>query len=519
MARYDPAESARRLEAMLDAYERPPPFSVSTSHERDTYLRRAIESSPELRQNLLTAIGEGLLERFDKTTLPGAAAAYSPTTRAMSIPNPDAGHPMELVFTLGHETQHALDAHDATHLKGTFVPAVDAISRSAERPHDYTAALRDLIEDSRESEARAEIGGFNAVVSAMRQAGMTVDAADLARTMPTWSEDFLTPRPGDPQGHAWRGLTRNADGSLPFSDANVDAMKVNYADALPGSFGPNGLLDYRHQALLNGLEVIQSAEKIRYAEGMRAQDAPPAPDSMAVRSTGGDAVAGIPLPDGPPPPPREAAVVTHYRVDFDALGANRALLNFPADGMVAVKDPAVPGFPPFRHDHPDFVVDRAQGLRNLGLPPDRERPQWVGPPPPPPIPLPETLPEHPLYRQASEGLDRMGPIASLSGPERHADAAAAIALKATEQGMTRVDHVLPSRDGGGLILVQGEDPSAPHAKRARVEVAGLAPAEQSLERLAAQQQTPAFEPQRSLDRQQDEERTQAATPAIAARSL
>ncbi|GAA4791116.1 hypothetical protein GCM10023307_15600 [Lysobacter hankyongensis] len=502
---------------MLDAYEHPA-FSVSLPREQDTYLRHAIESSPELRQNLLTAIGEGLLERFDQSTSPGAGASYSPTTRAMSIPNPDAGHPMELVFTLGHETQHALDAHDATHLKGTFLPAVDAISRSADRPHDYTDALRGLIEASRESEARAEIGGFNAVISAMRKAGMTVEAADLARTMPTWSEDFLTPRPGDPQGYAWRGLARNADGTLPFSDANVDAMKVNYADALPGTFGANGLLDYRHQALLNGLEVIQSAEKLRYAEGLHGQDAPTAPDAMALRSSGGDTVAGIPMTDAPKLAPPEAAVVTHYRVDFDALGANRALLNVPADGMVAVKDPAVFGFPPFQHDHPDFVVERAQALRNLGLPPDRERPQWVGPPAPPPVPVPETLPEHPLYRQASDGLTRLGPVAALSGPDRHADAAAAIALSAAEQGMTRIDHVLSSRDGNGLIMVQGEDPAAPHARRARVEIADLAPAEQSLERLAAQRQTVAFEPERSFERQQDETRAQGA-PAIAPRSL
>lgn len=502
---------------MLDAYEHPA-FSVSLPREQDTYLRHAIESSPELRQNLLTAIGEGQLERFEKSTSPGAGATYSPITRAMSIPNPDAGHPMELVFTLGHETQHALDAHDATHLQGTFLPAVDAISRSAERPHDYTDPLRGLIESSRESEARAEIGGFNAVISAMRQAGMSVDAADLARTMPTWSEDFLTPRPGDPQGYAWRGLTRNADGTLPFSDANVDAMKVNYADALPGTFGPNGLLDYRHQALLNGLEFIQVAEKLRYAEGMRTQDAPPSPDAMALRSTD-DAIASIPVTDPSKPPQREAAVVTHYHVDFEALGANRALLNFPADGMIGVKDPAVLGVPPFRLDHPDFVVDRAQALRNLGLPPDRERPQWVGPPPPPPVPVPETLPEHPLYRQASDGLTRSGPLAALSGPDRHADAAAAIALSAAEQGMTRIDHVLPSRDGNGLILVQGEDPAAPHAKRARVEIADLAPAEQSLERLGAQKQTQAFEPERSFDRQQDEARAQGTPPAIAPRSL
>lgn len=504
---------------MLDAYEQPAPFSVFAPREQDTYLRRAIESSPELRQNLLTAIGEGLLEGFDKGTSPGAAASYLPTTRTMSIPHPDAGHPMELVFTLGHETQHALDAQGDHHLRRTFLPAIDAISRSVERPHDYTEALRGLIESSRESEARAEIGGFNAVVSAMRQAGMTVDAADIARTMPTWSKDFLRPDANDPQGHVWRGIARDADGTLPFSAANVDAMKVNYADDLPGTFGPNGLLDYRHKALLNGLDLIQSAEKLRYAEGIRAQDAPTAPDAMALRSTSGDTVASIPVIDVSRPPPPDAPVVTRYHVDFEALGANRALLNFPADGMVSVKDPVVPSFPPFQHDHPDFVVERAQALRNLGLPPDRERPQWVGPPPPPPIPVPETLPEHPLYRQANDGLARMGPLAALFDPDRRTDAAAALALSAAEQGMTRIDHVLPSRDGQGLFLVQGEDPAAPHAKRSRVEIADLAPAEHSLERLAAQRQTPSFEPERSFDRQQDEARAQGTPPAIAPRSV
>ncbi len=513
MTRYDPAEAARRLDAMLDAYEHEP-FSVSAPREQGTYVRHAIESSPELKRNLLAAIGEGVLERFDAGTTPGAGASYSASTRSMSIPYPDAGHPMELVFVLGHETQHALNTHHHHHLEQTFLPAVDAISRSAERPHDYTEPLRGRIEASLDSEARAEIGGFNAVISAMQQAGMTVDAADIARTMPSRSRDFLTLAPDDTQGYVWRDLTREADGTLPFTAANVDAMKANYADGLPGSFGANGLLDYRHQAIVSGLEFVQSFEKARHAESAHPQSALPSLVAMNLREAEGGPIAGIPVNDPNRAPPPEAATVATYHVDFAALGASRAVLDYPSDGMIAVKDPAVLAFPPFSHDHPDFVVERSQALRNLGLPPDRPPLEWSGPPPLPPQPVPESL--HPLHRTAMESLDRLGPIPGLPGFCQQTDAAAAIALKAAEQGMARVDHVLLSRDGNGLILVQGEDPSAPHAKRARVDVAGMVLAEQSLERLNAQTQT--FESSPQLDRQRDEERSQGA-PAIAARSL
>lgn len=513
MARNDDDPVARRLETMLEAYERPDGTGIA--EERFTYLRHAIESSPRLRRDLLEAIEAGTLERFDTQGIPGAVASYNPMTHTMSVPNPDHGHPMELVFTLGHETRHALNAIDVRHIEQTFLPAVDAISRSAERPHDYTEPMRAAIEDSRLNEARAEIGGFNAVVSAMRQSGMAVEAEDIARTMPWASKHFLSGAAGDAERLSWRGLTREADGSLAFSPGNVDAMRTHYADQLPASLGPNGLLDYRHNAILNALNSIHGAEQARYLEGLHASSPQTAvPESASALQHGGGQPpsAGIPVEDGTQPPVPAPKVIGAYHVDFDALGANRTLLDYPADGMITVTDRSPLLRNPFQEDHPDFVVPRARALENLGLPPDPRRPEWTGPGPLPPQTFPE--PEHPLLRSASESLDRLGPLPALSSTGRHGDAVAAIALSAAEQRMDRIDHVVLSRDGGGLILVQGEDPASPDARRARVEIAALPPAAHSLERLEArtQAQTPeAPVPMQSL--------AQEDAPKIAARSF
>ena len=511
MAKYDEQASERRLETMLEDYGRipvPPGFNGRLNPE--TCLRNAIEASPELKRNLLTAIGEGYIESLTRDNPGrGAGAAYTPADKAISIPYPDVGHPMDLVFTLGHEVQHALDARGERYVAGTLTPAIEAISRSDAKPHDYTQPLSDFIEHTRTSEARAEIGGFNAVVSAMRHAGMSCSNADIARMMPGSSQEFLVPAAADSGEYKLRGLVRNEDGTLPFSSENIDAMKVNYADRLPGTFGDNGLLDYRHEAILHGLEIVHLQEKHRILEALRPQDAPTPrepSESQHLRSAGSTvALESIPVFDVPPNGPKTGAA-TAYHVDFDALGANPALLRFPADGMLSVSDPTVGAHRiGFQEDHPGFVVGRAEARRNLGLPPDPDRPWRNDPQRPHLSPGVPDLPEiHPLHRLAAEGLNRLEPLAALSTPDQRTDAAAAVALTAAEHGMARVDHVLLSRDGKGLIVVQGDDPTAPQARLARVELADLPPADRSLDRLEAltaqtrtagtQDQTPTQEP-------------------------
>ncbi|MGO4261856.1 XVIPCD domain-containing protein [Lysobacter sp. TAB13] len=70
-------------------------------------------------------------------------------------------------------------------------------------------------------------------------------------------------------------------------------------------------------------------------------------------------------------------------------------------------------------------------------------------------------PGHALYGQALRGLRGLEPGAlDFRGEQGYRNAASHCALDARAQGMERIDHVIPGRDGGGFFLVQGglDDP-------------------------------------------------------------
>lgn len=467
MASAGRTDAETRLEEMLAEYERMPKADGTPADEADGYLRNAIEASPALRRDMLQAIEADNLTGFAKQTMSGAVASYNVESGLMSVPSPDRGSPMDLVFVLGHETQHALDRKP--YLEETFFPAIREIAASGREPHDYTAPIRDRIENSRTAEARAEIGGYNAVVSAMQKAGWSTGAEDMARAMPAMSRSFVAPDPAHDGAPGLIPYQRNADGTVAFTAENVDRLKVVYADKLPATLGPTHVLDYRHNTLLQSLDAIHAGEQQR----LRGGDVPwmshmPADGAarLSERPGQGD-VAMIPVTDQPKPAegPRKFESIGQYHVDFAALGINRAVFRYPSDGMITVSDrePA-PGA--FRHDHPECLVPRREALQRLDLQ--------------------KIVPDDPsLLRDAREGLARLGPVPGLADDPARDAAAAAMALKAAELGMTRIDHVLASRDGGGLILAQGRDPAAPQTQLARVELDGLPPAAQSLARLDA----------------------------------
>lgn len=467
MPNTDTTDAETRLDEMLAEYERMPKADGKPADEADGYLRNAIEASPALRRNLVQAIEEDKLEGFTKQTLPGALAFYTQETGLMSVPSPDHGTPMDLVFVLGHETQHALDRN--RYLEETFFPAIGKIAASEREPHDYTGPIGDRIEHSRTAEARAEIGGYNAVISAMQQAGWQTGADHLARAMPSMSRSFIVPDPAHDGAPALRPYQRNADGTLPFTAENVDRLKVVYADTLPASLGPTHIFDYRHNTLLKSLDAIHAGEQQR----LRGGDVPwmsHMPADGAARLPGGPGggdVAMIPVTDASKSSAAPAAPafepIGRYHVDFAALGINRAVFRYPSDGMVTVSD-REPAPDAFRHDHPECLVPTLEALQRLEMQ--------------------KMVPDDPaLLRDAREGLARLGPVPGLADDPARDAAAAAMALKAAELGMTRIDHVLASRDGGGLILAQGRDLAAPQTQLARIDLDGMPPAAQSLAKL------------------------------------
>ncbi|PNV28532.1 hypothetical protein xavtCFBP7764_13780 [Xanthomonas citri] len=161
----------------------------------------------------------------------------------------------DLTFVLGHEIQHSFNHATKTHATSSFLSDVDRQSKIRGPVHGYTNELRAYIQAGREDEAKAEIAGWNALLSREKQLNPGANGLDLmlgART--TRQLDFISTDPSNPAAAiAKPNLTFNQDGSLAQTPSNIAAMGQNYFDrpsplyAQPGQ-RPVGLGEHRNQA-------------------------------------------------------------------------------------------------------------------------------------------------------------------------------------------------------------------------------------------------------------------------------
>lgn len=125
--------------------------------------------------------GEHYMEGFRLENNPNNVGSFTIQRMVKIQPelleNPDKHH--SAVFAAAHELRHALDrVHD--YFSGPFLDGVIDKSKQPE-PRDYTAEVVALIRYERNSEARAELAGFNAVVSALWE---------QHHRKPTWEEIY-----------------------------------------------------------------------------------------------------------------------------------------------------------------------------------------------------------------------------------------------------------------------------------------------------------------------------------------
>lgn len=443
----------------------------------------------------------------------------------IDIPRGSFSKSAEMVFVLGHETQHALslrgqpeqpymtrlkqdiDAVQAPHIPpraGPDAPEPRVQPSPHGAPRDYTQAVAHYVEGVRAEEAQAHIGGFNALVSfvARRNHGAVPTPQDLYETLPGRMGDFIERRGVSPNEtyQMKAGLTRAEDGTLAFTPQNVEAMKRHYADKFPGSFGENGLLDYRHQSIQTAWKVIQQSEAdITHTTSLKHQ---------------GDFYTGR--------TPGYVPVDNAYKIDFAALGTNPAVMRFPPDGVLrtvdafagnkALDDIGARGNDPRRQqidDSVDLTRDAVRGneqatrlLREQGVLPstlkqgasDFFRSAFGARNPDDPVPnraqapmqVPQPVVVEPaLLTQARTALGQVSGAGDLGDRVRFENVAAALALQAKRDGFTQIDQVMKSTHGDKLIAVQGQDPSAPESRHAVVEIAQAArqPAQQSTQSL------------------------------------
>lgn len=519
MPKYDTREDARdALNVMLSDYAQTLPPTMTRNPLVD-----AINASPDLRNRMINAVQEGYLETFDNTLPPrGAGGGYAAESKSIVIHHSQLTSKNDLIFVLGHETQHALSLRGVPSHRDDLASDINQIAQGAQRPHDYTPAVARYVEAVRGEEAQAHIGGFNALHSSLAQKKQPVTLEAMYDAEPFRMRDFITQTGTWPfQQYALRpGLTLSQDGTLAHSQSNVDAMKGYYADKMPGTFGENGLLNYRQQAILEGWNQAHGAEI--QSIGVDTQNDPRNQPLALVTER---QQTGQPF-------------LYHghdrdYVLDFDQLGVNRHLIRAPLNNQVHAIDLAAEKWrmseardqqnlpAPSRQEvlgvvaatlpKSSAVVDRPSALQALGLQPQpqvasssfldsfkslfaiEEHPgtQTQARSQTPTQSQSPASEDSPLLRQATAALKALDPDGGLRDPEALRNVAAAIALKAQNDGFTSIDQVVRNTKGDGLIAVQGQDIASPEARHTLVDLgqASRQPAQDSLSQMT-QGQTP-----------------------------
>lgn len=475
-------QATARLEVMLKEYHDALPIKYRVPVFGSDPLRDAVNASPDLKAKLIDAISDGYLTKFtNEAAAPGAAAEYRVSTRDIKVPESALDNKNDLIFLLGHENQHARSLQGIDYRQTVLKPDTLAISQSPP-PHDYTAPITALVERTRAEEAQAHIGGFNAVVSALTAEGKGTTPEDIYRHNPGRMRDFIDVGGVFPNltYQMKAGLTQQPDGSLDWTPANVTAMKGYYADKIPGSFGDNGLLNYRHESVMEGWRLAHGYESVSLAGTNSTQN---------------------------------------YTIDFTGMGINPGMLNVPNGGpggvgVISASDPIPNGMDPFVGFPTNAVVPRHTALTALGIP---HGPQPAVVPPPLPTPTitdsisslwnkvtgnaierlsPETPTtpapkEPPLFAQAIDGLGKLGKDSGVQNREEFLNAAAALAVAAEKNGLTSIDHVVKGSNGN-VFAVQGQDVASPLAQRAHIEIgeAVQQPSQQNLSQLQPPPQVP-----------------------------
>jgi hypothetical protein len=276
----------QKLEKMLKAFETANDSKTETPGKN---LRELLEKSPELKARILDSVAKGHLEKF-KLLEAGANAggSYDPSAKSIQLPldelkkaGKDKAAAAELVFVMGHEIQHSFNSTASDKATDAFVKDVGKISKGP-GPHDYTSAVKTLIQNYRDDEAGAHIGGFNAISSQVLKDNPKAGLKDLYNAHPGRMEDFID-RSGKAPTFTYAlkpGLTIEADMTLKSSPENVKAMGKHYFDQPPSStrIGAKGNQDYPNYYGEWALNVINDAEKQALADAKKLNPKATAPE-------------------------------------------------------------------------------------------------------------------------------------------------------------------------------------------------------------------------------------------------
>jgi hypothetical protein len=268
-------------------------------------LQSTLNESPVLATQIKGAVTQGHVQHFSLlgnsmaagATYDGNTPQQDGTPKGINLPplrlqtnspaNPQGLYnSQDMTFVLGHEIQHGFNDAARDQATRTFMQDISRQAQMRGPVHDYSDELRAYIQAGREDEAKANISGWNALLSREQQGNPSAGLPDMARIRNTRIDDFITRGNSTTPPQALPGLTFNQDGSLSQTPANVAAMGQHYFDrpshvhAQPGQrpvgigeHKPNPTADYPNYYGTWALEQIVAAEdraNVRY-QGARPQ--------------------------------------------------------------------------------------------------------------------------------------------------------------------------------------------------------------------------------------------------------
>ena len=223
--------------------------SQPVSQDMVTNLQATLNGSPVLAAEVSKAVtppkaGEKpALQHFAPLEGTVAGGTYDPTTRTMSLPAASLDLPpaqfqdkrvVDLTFVLGHEMQHGFNAPGKDAAYKSFATQAKQIATDGNPVNDYTAPVGQLIHAARVDEAKAQIAGWNALLSRERE---SKPKAGLSEMYELESEskrvlDFVELGPTD-KAQPRAGLKLNPDMSMAMTPANIETVGKYYFDKPP----------------------------------------------------------------------------------------------------------------------------------------------------------------------------------------------------------------------------------------------------------------------------------------------
>lgn len=437
--------------------------------------QRAIESSPELKADLLREIEAGRITKFGLTSANESdAGSYSFDEKTLRIhpitalaaqrkgePNYIGDAPYyKLVGTIGHETDHSQNAEKDQAARTRFEDGMRRILGDRGPVHDYTQVAEDRLLSRRTTESRAQVDFYNAIALTLPASERTFDNIAARMSARERGDFFEDAQPGSNQKFQLRnGLTLDPSGNmlLPQTDANVKTLESTFFDR--EQFKVAGV-DTRYRDRV-GAQIIGTIIANERANGSKAEI------QIDLNKLGLDRERLAPYLQNLHPPAVFYDISNGGKVRVETGKPELSpTIETPKPNVGTERTPAPQPGPlsiGSSRDHNDTnaAVDRTH---------DTSKPA--------------------LLTQAETQLMPLWARLGTRDPNERDNLTAAVAESAARGGMKRIDQIAISTDGKNVIPIEGRDPYAPWANRTAVDIqqGQQQPAEQSLAALDRHQQ-------------------------------